>query len=129
MCGFQDINPIVCCPEDKIVDTLQNKFGGSNDECGIVDSYDVELGPGYEKKISKLISTSIILGMQYFLFSYCLIIKKQPIADGWPWVARLGFNSSSSPKIQWLCEGAIISNKYLVTSAHCAIDPTLSLLV
>lgn len=51
-----------------------------------------------------------------------LVGGKQTLKGKYPWLAALGYKA---PGIQFLCSGSLITNKHVLTSAHCITD-TLS---
>lgn len=40
-------------------------------------------------------------------------------AGAWPWLVALGYKSSPSTDVKFLCGSALITRRHVVTAGHC----------
>ncbi|CAD7084974.1 unnamed protein product [Hermetia illucens] len=56
------------------------------------------------------------------------IVGGREIAPGqFPWMARLAYRNRTSGKLTYRCAGSVISDRYIVTAAHCVTNLVSSL--
>merc|ERR1719347_2244600 len=46
-----------------------------------------------------------------------------------PWIAALGYRLKKDGEIDYLCGGTLITNRHVVTAAHCIRDDLVSVLL
>ena len=49
--------------------------------------------------------------------------------NAWPWLAALGYTDPSTGEVLYLCGATLITNKHVVTAAHCIRDDMVTVLL
>ncbi|XP_021921296.1 venom protease-like [Zootermopsis nevadensis] len=128
ICGFEARVPIVCCPSVQpisteptrspptapVTPTQENTSGGkSKQKCKEYSSFVYTkdgvtvLVPGYEsKKVSQCVAgKTLIIGG----------VEAEP--KEFPHMAAIGYGAKN--QVSWACGGTLISERFILTAAHC----------
>jgi len=58
------------------------------------------------------------------------IVNGQPAKkNAWPWLAALGYTDPNTGDVLYLCGATLITNKHVVTAAHCIRDDMVTVLL
>jgi len=97
-CGFQGSEPIVCCPKHTEDNTFNSNSTKSKTKC-----------EEYMERAKIPDPPSIVNGLS-------------AEAGEFPHMVALGFGEENDK--QWLCGGSLISEKFVLTAAHCVNAPS-----
>ncbi|XP_026494208.2 CLIP domain-containing serine protease HP8-like [Vanessa tameamea] len=118
LCGFSDKQPKVCCPASGNTITFNNKTDETAtsrpkkpetklDELTTkipetyTDPFPDRKVCGQEKATDKIVGGTIA------------------DLDEFPWIARISYSSDMENKLIFACSASLITDRYLVTAAHC----------
>jgi len=107
VCGYQGSDPWVCCPSSPSIN------GGNTDNDSEGDRgreiTNTPYGPLYPPNCG---FSNVTLRR---------IVGGEPASLGaWPWITALGYTNSKNPNVpKWLCGGALISSRHVLTAGHC----------
>ncbi|KAL3290209.1 hypothetical protein HHI36_023568 [Cryptolaemus montrouzieri] len=114
VCGYEGNTPLVWCPAQraKTPDTNNN----------FVDP--VTSAPQYESTTEQITRNAGLLRKPNCGFSNITnsrIVGGVPAKLGeFPWMVALGYRNKKNPSVpQWLCGASLISDRHLLTAAHC----------
>ncbi|XP_069687959.1 venom protease-like [Periplaneta americana] len=107
-CGYEGNDPKVCCPR---TDTRNSGSPPPQTSSAAPNRETVELPSGSE------------CGIVPPFVDERRIVGGYPAKLGaWPWLAALGYRSSPSSDLKYLCGGALITKRHIITAGHCVYN-------
>jgi len=125
-CGFEKSLPKVCCPglvaktEKPKTTTQPPAFEPKPAPVALVQTAK-HSGINIRRIIKPKVTLPHNCGITT-VFSTRIVSGSQTDVNAWPWVAALGYREQLTGKIFYLCGASLITNKHLVTAAHCLRD-------
>ncbi|XP_050544572.1 venom protease-like [Daktulosphaira vitifoliae] len=124
-CGYEDNAPKVCCPLGSEISNFNNI--NDNKKKDEVPNKTVVIRPEklstYETLSYSKLPTPKSCGRKNSIPSFRIIGGRPADLGSWPWIVAIGYISiyAQNNPPQWLCGGTLISDRYVVTAAHCTI--------
>uniref|UniRef100_A0A481MQI0 CLIP domain-containing serine protease n=1 Tax=Nipponaphis monzeni TaxID=196483 RepID=A0A481MQI0_9HEMI len=126
-CGYEGRNPKVCCPLENESPSTRPTTGSwnnnnNNNNNNNHNNNNNNNNNNYNTVSSNKLPSQNSCGRTNT--SHNRIVGGSPSDLGaWPWMTALGYRDLNRPNrdLQWLCGGALISDRYVVTAAHCTV--------
>ncbi|XP_044256479.1 venom protease-like [Tribolium madens] len=115
-CGFINTVPLVCCPQPKTT------------SAPLISTPKPTPTPVVTDKSNTITTLPQQPHCGLSNHSNTRVVNGQPAKLGeFPWLVALGYRNSKNPNVpKWLCGGSLITEKHILTAAHCVHNqPTL----
>ncbi|CAL1684473.1 unnamed protein product [Lasius platythorax] len=114
VCGFEGRDPQVCCP------ATINGGNTGNDNTGNTGN-DLQGDQGRSEITNTVYGPLYPPDCGFSNVSLRRIVGGEPASLGaWPWLTALGYRNPRDSNVpRWLCGGALISTRHVLTAGHC----------